>query len=191
MCKKSVIPLFILKSWEASKHPRDEKGRFDHVNGAMPEPTETTDAPLPEGQSERFYLDAFMKEFGARWDETVQVTDKFPYRRIVSKDLFTDHKTGGFKILREHRAEYVKFIAQAIKNPDEAWVDQGGHHDKTLYCLASYLIKGRVLHIVTAFKERSSKRGADSVWLGWSGYQTKDTTYFLGKRKGECVYRRP
>ena len=58
----------------------------------MPEPRTLNLEILPAQEDERFYLDRFMAEFGAKWNETVELTDLIPYRRIVSKDLFTNRR---------------------------------------------------------------------------------------------------
>ncbi|MDO8969505.1 MAG: PBECR2 nuclease fold domain-containing protein [Saprospiraceae bacterium] len=185
--------LFLLKSViDKNKRLHGVDGRFESgADSDIPEPNETTDKPLNDGLGERFYLSEFMREFGARWDETVEITDLIPYRRLVSKDLFIDHKTSSFKILKEKRAGYVRFIAKTIKSPDEVWIDAGGHGDRTMYCLSRYRLKDGVLHIITAFKEKGSKKGSDSAWIGWSGYQSKSPIYYQEKRAGERIYRKP
>jgi hypothetical protein len=181
--------------WEESDHPRDKRGRFGKGTGKisamksneMPEPTSAKLPLLPEGRDERFYLDTFMAEFGAKWNETVELTDLVPYRRIVSKDIFTNHLTGNLKINKNGREIYAKYIAETIKKPDEVWIGAGGHGDRTLSFISRFATKKGTLHIITAFKED----GESDVWIGWSGFQSFVPAYYQSKRKGEQIYRRP
>lgn len=152
----------------------------------MPEPRNLGLGLLPAGESERFYLERFMAEFGAKWNETVEMTDLIPYRRIVSKDIFTNHLTGDLKINKNGRAVYTRYIAETIKRPDEVWVSAGGHSDRGLNFLGRYAAKKGILHIVVVFKENT----ADKVWNGWSGFQHHRPEYCELKRSGTRIYCR-
>ena len=180
------------------KQPRDSRGRYAETpgtgnmramenNNEMPEPNPAKLPLLPEGKDERFYLDAFMAEFGAKWNETVELTDLVPYRRIVSKDIFTNHLTGNLKINKNGREIYAKYIAETIKKPDEVWIGAGGHGDRTMSFISRFAMKKDTLHIITAFKED----GESDVWIGRSGFQSFVPAYYQSKRKGEQIYRRP
>lgn len=186
--RQQPIPLlFFFKSkFRPDQHPRDIKGRFrssDDALPALPDPTHAHWSLLPSGRDDRFYLSAFMREFGVNWNETAILTDKVPYRRLVSKELFMDHKTGRFKIEKNGRAVYVKYIAEAIKNPDEIWLSSGGHGDEALHCLARFSVRGNVLNIVAVFRQKSV-----DAWVGWSGYQTRTPEQFSSKRVGHRIY---
>lgn len=155
----------------------------------MPEPRTVNLEVLPAGKDELFYLDRFMAEFGAGRGESVALTTPFPEKRMVSKDVFTNHqkKGGALKVTKEGRELYAIYIAEAIKNPDEAWIDSGGHGDKTMLCLARYAMSNRkILHIIATFKEKQAE-----IWVGWSGYNSDSATYYGSKRKGNRIYVRP
>jgi hypothetical protein len=159
--------------------PRDAMG--------MPEPRTVKLEVLPAGKDELFYLDRFMTEFDAGRNESVELTDLVPFRRIVSRDLFTNHLTGDMKINVNGRAQYVTYIAETIKRPDEIWIDQGGHSDRTMYCLSRFVLKKETMHIITAFKEG----GNSELWVGWSGFQSFVPSYYQSKRRGDRIYVRP
>ncbi|MFA7241990.1 MAG: PBECR2 nuclease fold domain-containing protein, partial [Sulfuricellaceae bacterium] len=84
----------------------------------MPEPRRAGVELLPTGMTERFYLERFMGEFGAKWNETKIIKDKSEgYDLAVSDLIFTDHKTGKTKITKNGRAPYLLYVAQAILEP--------------------------------------------------------------------------
>ncbi|MFZ4538503.1 PBECR2 nuclease fold domain-containing protein [Propionivibrio sp.] len=182
------IRFFIFKSFAGHKGRKGKRG------GSAPSDTMEMPAPrtmnieiLPAMEDDRFYLDRVMAEFGAKWNETIELTDLIPYRRIVSKDIFTNHLTGDTKINKNGRAIYARYIAETIKHPDEVWLDSGGHQDRGLNFLGRYTAKKGILHIVAVFKENA----ADEVWIGWSGFQHHRPEYCELKRHGERIYRRP
>ncbi|MCX7112997.1 MAG: PBECR2 nuclease fold domain-containing protein [Proteobacteria bacterium] len=151
----------------------------------MPEPRSGSSIQvLPDGLSERDYLTQFMREFGSDWNEDAQITTETGHELLISREMFTDHKTGMSKMKREGRFHHVLFISDTIKNPDEIRLELGGYQDETLYLLSRYTIRGKLTHIITAFKKTGS------LWTGWSGYQSTSETYFETKRNGALLYRR-
>jgi SPP1 gp7 family putative phage head morphogenesis protein len=151
--------------------------------GKMPEPRRVDIPLLPTGQTERFYLERFMREFGEEWDGTAIIEAPSGHALAVSGQLFTNHKTGATKIDKEGRAPYVPYIAETIKAPDEIWLSKGSAGDQTLYFLAWYLIGGQSTAIMAVFK------GGRKAWEGWSGYQSLNMAYIETKRTGILVYR--
>ncbi len=151
----------------------------------MPEPRSGTSIQImPDGLSEREYMIKFMQEFDSKWNEDAQITNQTGHELLISREMFTDHKTGASKIKRGGRFHYLLYIADTVKNPDEIRLESGDYQDETLYLLSSYLIRGKLTHIITAYK----KTGA--LWTGWSGYQSTSKTYFETKREGVLLYRR-
>lgn len=152
-------------------------------SGKMPEPRTLNLSLLPADQSERYYLERFMHEFGEKWNGTAIIEAPTGHKLSVSPLLFTNHKTGKTKINKEGRAPYTPYIAESIYRPDEVWLETGGHGDQTLHLLARYLIAGYAVAILAVFKERGR------VWEGWSGYQTKNMVYVETKRTGTLLYQ--
>jgi len=102
----------------------------------------------------------------------------------VSKELFTDHKTGKLKIAKEGRGAYTLFIADTVKNPDEIRLLSGDFQDEALYFLSRYMVHRTLIHILAVFKKTGK------LWTGWTGYQSKSAIYFEEKRQGALLYRK-
>lgn len=152
----------------------------------MPAPRSLSLPLLPVGRRESEYLQTFMAEFGKKADETALITDKTGLHTLAVSDLlFEDHKTGRSKIDKNGRAPWLLYVAHTITDPDEIRLVEGGHGDRSLYLLASYLIKGKLMNIITVFKEDGK------VWTGWTGYQSDSATYLESKRANSVlIYRR-
>ncbi|KQI69781.1 hypothetical protein AN189_02920 [Loktanella sp. 3ANDIMAR09] len=98
-----------------------------------------TGAPLAEptlqaGRTESFYVDAFLRGFGARSGEAVLFTDRAGAHIPISDELFRQ-PDGSYKILKRGREVHAAQLAEAIRDPDEIWIgvsaipipaDQGG-----------------------------------------------------------------
>ncbi len=99
--------------------------------------------------------------------------------------MFTDHKTQKLKIDKEGRDKYLLFLADSIRNPDEIWLQEGGHKDQKLEFLTRYVLGGGVVALLATFKQEGK------IWTGWSGYQSMSPIYLESKRTGELLWRRP
>lgn len=140
---------------------------------------------LSAKMQEQQCLEYAMKKFGVGWKETAELPELAGYRRYVSAQMFTTAGAGKLKITKNDRHVYLNHIIDAVKHPQEMWVDSSDPRDKTLYCLAQYRMKPRTLRVVCTFKETSV-----DVWLGWSAYQddrSLDSEYEK-KRSGRRVY---
>ncbi len=150
----------------------------------MPEPRQLDLPLLPTGQTERFYLERFMRQFDEDWNGTAVIEAPTGHRLMVSSSLFTDHKTGRTKINKEGRAAYLDYLAATIKEPDEIRLHEGSHGDRALYLLGRFIVKGKIMNTLAVFK-------ADHrTWIGWTGYQTFRADYFESKRNDVPIYRR-
>ena len=164
---------------------------YERAGNAQPKP------PLPPPREKRFPLLSpdlseekclahVMRAFGANWKDTAELPDLAGYRRYVSAQMFTTSGSGASKITKSGRHVYLNYIVDAVKSPQEMWLDDREPRDKTLYCLAQYKIQRKTLSIVSVFKER----GMD-IWLGWSAFQNEDAAYYEDKRKGKRVFSAP
>jgi SPP1 gp7 family putative phage head morphogenesis protein len=152
----------------------------------MPPPRQLGLRLLDVGMPEQQYLETFMREFGARWNETAMLKDKTGYHILaVSRSMFVEHKTGGSKVTKAGRAPYLLYVASTILDPDEIRLHEGGHGDRALYLLSRYVIRQDVMNIFAVFKEDGN------VWTGRTGYQDHRPEYLKSKRGGILIYRRP
>ena len=177
------------KLWCQNKDFADGLAMIEAVGksgGAMPEPRRLDIPLLPSGRDERFYLERFMYEFGEVHDGTAILRDKTRTADLaVSRSLFVDHKTGKTKIDKAGRNAYLLYLAKTISDPDEQWLQEGGHADRALYLLARFILKAGVLNTLAVFKEEGK------IWSGVTAYQTFDSVYFSGKRRDKrLVYMR-
>jgi hypothetical protein len=151
----------------------------------MPEPKQDNSIELlPSDESERFYLEQFMRKFDAEWNGEAQVTAQTGHELLISRQLFTDHKTGLLKITKNRRERYVLFVADTIIKPDEIWLREGEHESSALYLLSRFQIKRDVASVLTVFRNQGK------LWEGWTGYQSFDWNYFKTKRDGVLIYQR-
>jgi len=128
---------------------------------------------------------AFMTALGAPLEREVTIETSFGKQLLVSRMMFTDHKTGASKLGKRGRSAYLLYIAEAILRPDEAWIRTGSFGDRTLLLLARFLRGREDFGVVAAFKE------AGHAWEGWSAYQSPQAHYIATKRDGVLVFRRP
>jgi hypothetical protein len=151
----------------------------------MPPPRQLGLRLLDVGMSERQYLETFMREFGAHWNETAMLKDKTGYHTLaVSRLMFVDHKTGKSKITKEGRAPYLLYLAKTVSDPDEIRLHVNGYGDRLLHLLSRYVVRGGTVSVLAVFKENRD------VWVGWSGYQFKSEKYLTQKRQDTLIYRR-
>lgn len=127
---------------------------------------------------------AFMAALGTAVGREAEVISDFGARLMVSKNMFTDHKTGASKVDKRGRAAYLLYIAETILRPDEAWISTGSFGDRTLVLLSRFVRGSDLFGVVAAFKERAA------AWEGWSGFQAAPKGYFLALRDGVLIYRR-
>ena len=175
-----------------TRHNGTEVSGYDREMDASEEKPKAPDPrnqrfPLlsPDMKPEQ-YLSHVMRAFGASRKETRELPELAGYHRHVSAQMFTTAGAGKLKITKNDRHVYLNYIIDAVKHPQEMWVDSHDQRDKTLYCLARYRFGKKTLHIVATFKEESV-----SVWLGWSAFQSESKVYYESKREGKCVYSAP
>lgn len=94
----------------------------------------TLDLPLPSiakpftqplmkpGLAPEKYIDAFLNEFGAKRGEPKLWRDPSGHVVTISDDLFR-RANGALKLMEGTRNEHVMRLAEALKDPDEIWVD--------------------------------------------------------------------
>lgn len=132
-------------------------------------------APVMEkGLPDQDYVKAFLGEFGAKPDTPKLFRDKTGHVVAVSDDLFKA-PTGASK-LNSSRAPAVLLLAEALKDPDEIWVDWEWHALKKKWILKRRYLRGAPNLAGMAIFEWS-KEG----WSGTTAYNAE--TGKKGKRK--------
>ncbi len=76
---------------------------------------------LPEGRSPEFYVDAFLKGFGAERGRAVLFRDEAGEAVPISDELFRDGQ-GELKVMKRGREVHAAQLAETIRDPDEIWV---------------------------------------------------------------------
>jgi hypothetical protein len=107
----------------ASDRMRATATGLDH-DAPMPEPRALSLRLLPIGTSDCDAFRAFVRAMG---DETARETEVSPFPGVslnVSRQMFTDHKTGASKLDKRGRTAYLRYIAETVLRPDEAWAQE-------------------------------------------------------------------
>ena len=143
---------------------------------------------LPPDLPPTQYIDAFLREFGAADGERQAIfVDVVGEYLVISDALFRD-RSGALKIGKRERAPYVLLYADAIKSPDEVWVDFSRYGDRETLrrrYIARWLVEGLDVNALAVFEVGP---------LGWVGVtafsQDEAADLEVRARKGELVWRR-
>lgn len=149
-------------------------------------------APLaPEGQAPQAYVDAFLGEFGATAEKPVLWRDPAGHAVVISEQLFRDGQ-GRLKLPFELRELHVLRLAEAVKDPDEIWLDWSLGPDGATRLTRRYLRASP-----------DSPEFASFVWSqqGWTGATAfnpvtgrkwrPNPAYLDKQRTGALLWRRP
>lgn len=142
---------------------------------------------LPGKQSERFYMDTFLKEFGVASGETMIIKDAIGEPLVIGEDLFKT-AAGNLKITKRGRERYLKLLAQTIKNPYEVWlVPQRSKKDSKVILRRRYIRAfstgpDNKLTGFVAFDYSSSG------WEGVTAFAPDDLDYADKLRNGVLLY---
>lgn len=134
---------------------------------------------LPKGLKAEAYVAAFLKEFGLA-DMNASAVHTIPggIPVVVSKGLFIDKKTGGWKVLKNGRERYLKLLARTIKEPWEVW-------------FVPAELAGRpvtVLRLIRLFRDDAEgKVGGFAVFNLVRGREWVGTTAFVPNAKNEAT----
>lgn len=151
----------------------------------------STAKQLPAGLKDEEYVDAFLAEFGASRDRAVAWRDPAGHVVTISDQLFQD-RAGVYKLGKRGRAEGILHVAEAIKDPDEIWLDwelmasgpQAGTH----------VLRRRYVRV--APESIAVFEWGRAGWDGRTGYPTDQPTeadrraYLDGLRHGALLWRR-
>lgn len=157
---------------------------------AMPPPARASAADLLQtGQEPEEYVSAFMKRFGLDTSEAGYFRDASGGIITIDRSLFEQRKPDGtvigLKAGKRDRGQYAVLLADAIRFPDEIWVDwaavKSGLALRRAYLKRVELPDGTFLFVRFEWTK-----------YGWSAVTGFDTTesYLENYRKGALVYRK-
>lgn len=147
---------------------------------------------LPADKPTEWYVDRFLGEFGAARGGGAQlVRDAAGHAVTISEDLFRAG-SGGWKMQKHARAIHALRLAEALRDPDEIWVDW------------AYDVGRKAIRLVRRYLRLDPAGGGFAVFewstRGWSGvtsYPPKldmsakaQETYLEQRRTGALLYRR-
>lgn len=134
---------------------------------------------MPEGLPTEDYAKAFLAEFGADLDRPAFHRDPSGGIVTVDRSLFADRKAG-------ERDRYALVLADAVRDPDEIWVNWVADAAGNITLMRSYLRQVKIGTQRLAVLFGWSPRG----WLGLvgSGVSPGDIEK---QRRGALLYRRP
>ena len=145
---------------------------------------------MPDGLAPERYVEAFLKPFGATLDQGAYYRDASGGIIGIDRSLFEARDAAGaapvLKVMKRDRERYMMLLADALKDPDEIWVDwaavKSGVVLRRAYIKRVVLPDGRALFLRFEWTR-----------AGWSGVTAFDTTdaYLQKQRSGVLLYRRP
>lgn len=109
---------------------------------------------------------------------------------MISKSLFTS-RSGHSKLKKRGREKYMLLLAEALKFPDEIWVQAEYFHDiKHLVVRRRYISRieieenGEIIPTLAVFEV-----GKDG-WIGITDFVAEKADYIKQVRSGILLYRR-
>jgi len=149
-------------------------------------------AILPEGLRPEDYADAFLGVFGASVGRPAAFRDAAGHLIGVGAELF-QRRDGSWKIDQQGRYRFLAVLAEALKDPDEIWLDWTTD-DKGNPILARRYLAALDLPRLSR-KEKGEGLFAMLEWtrVGWSGvtvFQARRPGYLEDQRRGVLIFRR-
>ncbi len=187
------------KSWANGLVPRERADALKATSIVRPKPdlaplsgqAKPAQAKiLPEGKSDEFYVESFLDEFGASIGDSTAFRDKAGQVLTVSDKLFRNG-SGTWKVKKLGREVTLAYLAEAIVDPDEIWVDWvTGPNGETLL-IRRYLRYFEELMGFASFGWSAKGWEGKTAFNPTKGRQNKPDAKYLEKhRKGSLLYRR-
>lgn len=141
---------------------------------------------LPEGLGREGYVTAFLAEFGATLTRPAAFRDVAGHRIAVGRELFDDAGGNLRKADKWGRERYLLHVADAIRDPDEIWVDWAdtgkGPSLRRRY-LRLIDLPGHAGGVVVF-------EWSAGGWYGVTGFPPERAAYLARQRKGVLLWRR-
>jgi SPP1 gp7 family putative phage head morphogenesis protein len=142
---------------------------------------------LPAGLTDDAYVARFLKEFGGKADAAVLFNDKAGETIAISDRLFRG-ADGAMKVTKRGRERHLLLLADAIKEPDEIWLQWTEYPKGEMRLLRTYIAR---------FDVGGQKDGGFALfqtgkdgWDGVTGFRPDRESYLQNRRKGTLIYRR-
>lgn len=162
--------------------------RPDNLPALPPPHAVPEDRTLPAGQPDESYVAAFLDQFGGAIGLPVVFRDASGTRVVISDDLFR-MRDGTLKASKRGRATGLLLLADAIRDPDEIWLDwfQAKNGD--------VMLRRRYIRVISGADGEapllSVFEWSGVGWSGVTGFPAANTSYLEGQRTGALIYRRP
>jgi hypothetical protein len=150
---------------------------------AMPPARPSSATPAPAGGDANVAIDKFLGEFGATRDRPAVFRDVSGSRVVISRDLFLN--ADGEVARNARRVQQLAQLAEALKDPDEIWVDWAETPDGNLRLRRRYLRRFAGTAAGLAVLEWT-----DAGWFGTALLLARATAYLEKQRSGALVYQR-
>jgi SPP1 gp7 family putative phage head morphogenesis protein len=152
----------------------------------MPDPRPTQTQLLPTGLSGDEYAKRFLAEFAPGGEGSAVLQSVYDLPLLISSKMLRA-QSGAWKSDKRGRGPYLPLVADAIKAPDEIWVEENSRYEVVkLYYLARFQLRSKIIRAIAVFKS------ADRVFEGLTAYVTGQADYFEDQRGGgkRLLYKR-
>ncbi|MDX9860895.1 MAG: PBECR2 nuclease fold domain-containing protein, partial [Rhodospirillales bacterium] len=142
---------------------------------------------LPAGLKDEAYVKAFLDEFGADIGRPAAFRDAAGHAIAVGEELFKDVR-GRWKVTKWGRERDSLLLADALKTPDEIWVDwffvpQLGRHVLRRRYLKRLALPGKAGGLAVF-------EWTPEGWSGVTDFTPTAASYLERQRRGALLYRK-
>jgi hypothetical protein len=175
----------------ALQNPLQPLGETSQKVTGLPVPNRPFKSELmPAGLPMMAYIDAFLAEFGATRDIARIWRDPAGHAIPIGLALFVND-AGNLKLSRDARAIHVLRYAEAIRDPDEIWIDRAVGRDGALRIVRRYLrFSGDSPEFVSFAWSQSGWEGATAFHPTRGENHKPDPKYLERQRRGALLWRR-
>lgn len=130
---------------------------------------------MPRGLTQEAYALAFLREFGVKSlnQSLLYTLPQVTLPLQISKALFLDKPSGQLKADKDGRGQYMRLLAQTIKNPYEIWQTVAERHGKPI----------TVLRFIRLFRGEGRDIGGFGVFNLFQGRMWSGATVFNPKKE--------
>ena len=151
---------------------------------------------LPIGKSDDWYVDKFLKAFGAKSGKPVIFEDKAGGHLVISDQLFRD-ASGALKATKRGREADILLMAETIIDPDEIWMgiverEIAGHKGKTERLVdRRYIRTDPVTGLIAIFELLKDQWIGKTIFAPLAKRGKKVAPNQIDKRRGgKLIYKR-
>lgn len=141
---------------------------------------------LPDGLPEAEYVEAFLGEFGAAPGRPAAFRDAAGHAIAIGQELFEAWPGGPLKASKRERHRSLLLLAEALKDPDEIWVDWAAVRGRPV-------LRRRYLRAVLMPDGQGGLavfEWSPAGWVGRTVYPAERPRDVEGQRRGALIWRR-